>query len=275
MVTGKLYKVYKRVVDILAMSSDSDSEKKSERVGMGLAFLGIIIYVVFLLVVRFIFTDSSVMWQWYWPAIGLVALIGIAVCSFLLKGTLGMCMAGVLFVLSQVMLFVSWWFMSQRVLVMGSFEEVYSDSISSEAALAGHLKKVCPRRVFVFTGKKGSELAEGEKKVDEETFRKEIEKIAKDSASKKVDYTKISDKDGNLSCKTKKDGDAVVNVLKSVRFTGYFPEHLLQFDDGLNVTAACSEKKMSGLSADEFKKKYMDEKKGKDKDEKKKKDKDK
>lgn len=246
------------------MGEDSKNDKFLGMASGGLA-LGIVL--IFLGVARFLLTDFTVFWDWWWISGAILFAVIIFATSLFLKGKVSYGVNACLFILSLVLLFLSWWYSSTRVLVFGSGDdaEKYADSniekgkndkFAMDPVFAHH------NTVFVFLGKRGGQTYD---KDDTPSWKKEdLEKNWTDVATKEIESAKKGDDSKNKFTFTLKNDNFQVAGKKSAK----------QFRDGVNAIRFTSSLKYGvikmktpvgdafqeadGIKYEDFEKKYLE-----------------
>lgn len=238
-------------------SKMAEDSQLGKTLGMSSGGVALLIIGVFYGVTRFFMTDLEVLWNWWWIA-GAVAcaLVIFATASFL-KGKISGIVNGLLFISSMVLLFMSYWYSSNRVIV-------FADKDTLPADAAKKLFEKYSTTVFFFVGKRtGKNLTDSPDK--KPTFQSSGLKDAVDKVLKTVkeDSEKSKSKGmpeievglgASYPIDSKQNAEELKKAFSNVRFTSYFklgkvysvPDIADGFSEG------------DGIKEDDFKKNYLD-----------------
>lgn len=215
-------------------------EKEGRRdtfLGIGAGGLTLLISLIFLAVTRYVFTDFSVLWEWYWILIPIVLGVIMVVLSFFVKGFVSLGANGFLFLVSMVMVFFSWYMGSSRVVVFGSGEDitelmtknVQSGAGTNVAALTPLFKK--HNIVFVCVGKKDKSVS-GDAEASKWEASKLVEAFNKAETAKATDgadYSTEQIDNSKFAVVGKKSAEEFKKALANMRFTGKYKKGIVDF----------------------------------------------
>lgn len=245
------------------MSDEQENNKKSRGAGIIGLSCAVVVYLGFMIVASLIMTDIYIFWNWYLLIIGAVCIIGMAIVTFLLKGTIGMIVNAALFVAVLVIVFLEYWLSTTRVLVLGSVAEAGSDLGSGDAAVAAELFKISPRTVFVFAGKSTNAQPPENKtapKMDKKVIKDAIEAtLAKEKDFKNKTFSLKLDSKGAYA--NSADSAAVVSAVNGTKFSKRGQQYMVSFADELKYSDAFLKEKGPGMKVEDFKAKYAKKKK--------------
>ncbi|KRH93631.1 hypothetical protein M153_706000889 [Pseudoloma neurophilia] len=241
-----------------------ESNKKDTILGMSFGGFSLIVISISLLIFRFLLTDLSVYWKWWYIGASILLAVIIFATSLFLKGKLSYGVNGLLFLLSMILLFLSWYFASYRIIVFADASEIENyikttlepgknDKFSIDPFFNKH-----DNLVVVCVGKQEDKNLQ--EKDDKNKLQTEnIIKIWDDAVQKfkgadqnKATVFQWELNDVNVT--SKESAKEFKTALGKIRFTSLFQCGLIK----LKPSFGHSFEKGDGMSEEDFKKKFID-----------------
>lgn len=244
----------------------AEESNKDKIIGMSSGGLALGIVLIFLAITRFLFTDFSVFWDWWWIGGAFAFAIFILIASLFLKGKISYGVNTALFIVTMVLLFLSWWYASTRVLVFGdakqaenyaqsNIEKGKDDKFIMDSVFSHY------NIVFVFVGKRKGKTFD---KDDQPSWKKEdLVKTWDEMATKEIEKAQKGDKNKNkytfdldnaqFSVGGKKSAEQFKDAINSIRFTSSLQYGMIRLTNPVGDAF----KEGDGMKYEDFEKKYL------------------
>lgn len=236
------------------MVSFKDSEYKEKKIGFFIFLCNLVITGLYVFACMFMLGDIYIFHEWYYILGSISFTFLILPSAFFLKKKVSLKSSSLICLIAIIFMFMSYIFRTERIIVLDTFDNVFSPFLKDEdAPLFLNSSNIFARRIILFIGEPIEEkkLNDDAKSIASDDIIKKIEEKIQNEIDNTYIFKFLEIEFNDVQILSKEDSDEIIKVVKNLKLSDKFISGFFKLE---NLNAAYD--KNDGMTSDEFKEKF-------------------